>query len=53
MIDERIIWLGRHSGVAFCGVNAVIFLVFALLAEITLRIVIPFNPGYYVAVAVD
>lgn len=46
-------WSRRHpllAPLALLGVNLVIFAVFALIAEIALRIYVPYNPSYYMAV---
>lgn len=41
-------WLQRHPGLALLAVNVVLLAVFAVLAEIALRLWVPYNPGYYV-----
>jgi hypothetical protein len=43
----------RHPVAALLALNAGIFLFLVGLGEVALRIVIPFNPGYYVAVEGD
>lgn len=40
----------RHPVIALLGVNLALFATFALLAEGFLRLYVPYNPGYYVAV---
>ncbi|MBW2233348.1 MAG: hypothetical protein JRH17_23445, partial [Deltaproteobacteria bacterium] len=44
-------WLRRHPTLALIGVNVAIFLSAMLIAEIALRLYIPYNPSYYVSVA--
>jgi len=43
-------WFTRHPALALLAVNAGVFVTLLLLAEIALRITIPFNPGYYMSV---
>ncbi|MBY0399197.1 hypothetical protein K2X89_02805 [Myxococcota bacterium] len=50
MSGREVSWLRRHPGVVLLAVNAVLFGVCALLAEVVLRLYVPYNPGYYVAV---
>ncbi len=50
MTGREASWLRRHPGVTLLAVNAVLFAGFALLAEVFLRIYVPYNPGYYMAV---
>lgn len=50
MSGRDVSWLRRHPGLALLAVNAVLFLGCALLAEVFLRLWVPYNPGYYVAV---
>lgn len=50
MSGREVSWLRRHPGVVLLAVNAVLFVGFALLAEVFLRLYVPYNPGYYVAV---
>jgi len=50
MSGREVSWLRRHPGLALLGVNALVFAVFALIAEIALRLYVPYNPGYYMAV---
>ena len=40
----------RHPILALLAVNLAVLVLFALVAEVALRIWIPFNPGYYMAV---
>jgi hypothetical protein len=41
-------WPRRHPALALIGVNVVLLGLFAALAEIGLRLWVPYNPGYYV-----
>jgi lysophospholipase L1-like esterase len=41
-------WLQRHPGLALLAVNVVLLGAIAVLAEIGLRLWVPYNPGYYV-----
>lgn len=50
MSGREISWLRRHPGLILLGVNAVLFAGCALLAEVFLRLYVPYNPGYYMAV---
>jgi lysophospholipase L1-like esterase len=43
-------WLRRHPVLVLIGVNTTIFLLVMLIAEIALRLYIPYNPGYYMSV---
>lgn len=43
-------WFARHSGVVLLGVNAAIFLIVMLVAELVLRMSVSYNPAYYTAV---
>lgn len=43
-------WFSRHPVLTLLGMNLVLVLVIALIAEAVLRISIPYNPGYYIAV---
>lgn len=43
-------WFVRHPAIALLGFNVALFLLVAIVAEIALRISIPYNPGYYIAV---
>lgn len=43
-------WFARHPMRALLAVNVAVFAAILLVAEITLRIVIPYNPGYYMSV---
>lgn len=44
-------WFRRHPAWALLAANAVVFAVLAGVAELFLRIYIPFNPGYYTSVS--
>lgn len=44
-------WFSRHPVLALLGMNAALVLLIGLIAELILRISIPYNPGYYIAVA--
>lgn len=44
-------WFVRHPAIALLLLNVSFFALAAIVAEIVLRISIPFNPGYYIAVA--
>jgi lysophospholipase L1-like esterase len=50
MTAENSSWLRRHPRLALIGINLSIFLFVALIAELALRIYIPYNPGYYMSV---
>jgi hypothetical protein len=50
--DARKRWFQRHPGLALLAVNAGLFLFLAIVAEIFLRLFIPYNPGFYTAVKV-
>ena len=41
-------WLRRHPGLALALLNLLLFGAIAALAEIGLRVWVPYNPGYYV-----
>jgi hypothetical protein len=41
-------WFQRHPGLALVGVNVAILVLLAGVAEIALRLWVPYNPGYYV-----
>ena len=41
-------WLQRHPGLALLVVNAALFGTLAALAEVALRLWVPYDPGYYV-----
>lgn len=41
-------WFQRHPGWALLGANVLLLALFAALAEIGLRLWVPYNPGYYV-----
>ncbi len=43
-------WFARHPLVALLAVNVGIFVVLFVSAEIALRVLIPYNPGYYMSV---
>src|SRR5690606_15794708 len=50
MGDRNRTWLRRHPIVVLLAVNVVLFGFLLLAAEIFLRLWVPYNPGYYVAV---
>ncbi|MBK7947562.1 MAG: SGNH/GDSL hydrolase family protein [Deltaproteobacteria bacterium] len=50
MTERKVSWPRRHPGLILLAVNAVLFAGFALLAEVFLRLYVPYNPGYYMAV---
>jgi hypothetical protein len=41
-------WFQRHPGLALLGVNVALLALIAGIAEIALRLWVPYNPGYYV-----
>jgi hypothetical protein len=41
-------WFQRHPGLALLGVNVALLALLAGIAEIALRLWVPYNPGYYV-----
>ena len=43
-------WLSRHPVLALLAINGAIFLGICLAAELVLRLYIPYNPGFYIAV---
>jgi hypothetical protein len=45
-------WFKRHPGLALLAVNALVLVAIAAVAEVFLRIFIPYNPGFYTAVSV-
>lgn len=53
MTESDRAWFRRHPLAALLGLNVGLFLALGLLAEVVLRIAIPYNPGYYVAVEGD
>lgn len=50
MKDRDASWLRRHPILVLLGFNFGLFGLLALVAELALRIYVPYNPGYYVAV---
>lgn len=50
MNGRSVHWLRRHPILVLLGLNFVLFAGLALVAEIALRLYVPYNPGYYVAV---
>jgi len=43
-------WVRRHPVLTLLGFNLALFLLVALIAEIALRLYVPYNPGFYVSV---
>lgn len=43
-------WYRRHPGLALLAANLVLFALLALIAELFLRVYIPYSPGYYTGV---
>jgi lysophospholipase L1-like esterase len=45
-------WLEAHPRLGVVGLNAIVFALVFLAAEIALRLIVPYDPGFYTAVSV-